>query len=421
MNQFKKSKLKSNNNSVSNKIALSQFPFSIKLHSSISSIDNWNTLAPNNIFLQKEYLELVEKNPPEGMRFCYTVFYKLERPIGIALFQIIHFNADKSLQQADKNNPCFFHTFSNFFKGLLAKNVDFYTLVNGNLLLTGEHGFYFNPKEVSEAEGFELLEDAVKKVIPVLKKERKIHVSLSLFKDYHETSTPQSRKLITHQCSEFTIQPNLMMELREDWKSYDDYLAAMLSKYRTRAKRAAKKGANFRKVEFDEAMIIQYQKRIYELYCLIAKSVGFNVLRLSFDYFLGLKQTFKDKFHLIGYFDKDRLVGFYTVIENEEELEAHFLGFEQEYNPTCQIYLNILYDIVKWGIELESKRIVFARTATEIKSSVGAVPHEMYCYMRHSNNFSNRFLNPILDYLKPKEEWKQRHPFKEEVKETVSS
>ena len=79
------------------------------------------------------------------------------------------------------------------------------------------------------------------------------------------------------------------------------------------------------------------------------------------------------------------------------------------------MYLNILYDIIKIGFDQKCRSVVFARTALEIKSSVGAEPHEMYWYLRHRNKVSNRFLSQIVDYLNPKDDWVQRKPFKNQA------
>jgi hypothetical protein len=89
-----------------------------------------------------------------------------------------------------------------------------------------------------------------------------------------------------------------------------------------------------------------------------------------------------------------------------------FLGYNKEENLHSQLYLNTLFDIIKQGIESKFSKINFSRTALEIKSSVGAVPQEMCCYMKHRSNFSNKFIRPILDYLNPEIEWVPRHPFK---------
>ncbi|MEO6038321.1 MAG: GNAT family N-acetyltransferase, partial [Saprospiraceae bacterium] len=77
-------------------------------------------------------------------------------------------------------------------------------------------------------------------------------------------------------------------------------------------------------------------------------------------------------------------------------------------------YLNILYDIVRLGLETGCSTIVFARTALEIKSSIGATAHSLWCYVRHQNGLVNNFTATILDYLKPVEVWQPRHPFREE-------
>jgi hypothetical protein len=133
---------------------------------------------------------------------------------------------------------------------------------------------------------------------------------------------------------------------------------------------------------------------------------------LNEQYLAALKKDLGEHFQMFAYYLDGKLVAFYTTIQNHDELEAHFLGYEKALNHDYQLYLNILYDIVSLGIASKSKQIVFARTALEIKSSVGAVAHDLLCYLRHQNSVANKFVPTILDYLKPVEEWLPRHPFK---------
>ena len=113
-----------------------------------------------------------------------------------------------------------------------------------------------------------------------------------------------------------------------------------------------------------------------------------------------------------GYFEHGELIGFYTTIQNGDELEAHFLGMDLEKNRTQQLYLNMLFDIIRDAIEVNAAKIVFARTAMEIKSSVGAKAVEMSSFIRHRNTFSNRFISQLMGFLSPTETWQPRHPFK---------
>ena len=117
-------------------------------------------------------------------------------------------------------------------------------------------------------------------------------------------------------------------------------------------------------------------------------------------------------FKLYGYFFEGKLIGFNTIILNHEELEAHYLGFDRDFNISHQLYLTMLYDKLKKAIAMKKKRIIFSRTAMEIKSSVGAEPVEMCIYLRHENTLLNKVVSPIISLLNPHETWVPRHPFK---------
>ncbi len=125
-----------------------------------------------------------------------------------------------------------------------------------------------------------------------------------------------------------------------------------------------------------------------------------------------MKRHFPNLFKVYGYFDKDTLLAFFTTFDNGDELEAHFLGYDHERNAQHQLYLNMLLDLVYVSFKNQHKTIHLSRTALEIKSSIGAEPIEMNVYLRHNNNWINRFVPRALAYFVPKEEWKPRDPYK---------
>ncbi|MEZ4950933.1 MAG: GNAT family N-acetyltransferase [Saprospiraceae bacterium] len=222
----------------------------------------------------------------------------------------------------------------------------------------------------------------------------------------------QPSNLIMSGYYEFCAQPNMIFQIREDWESFDDYAAAMSSKYRTRAKSSQNRIPIVSSFMTEEE-IAQFGPRIYDLYLNVTENAGFNVVNLNREYLLGLKRDLNGGFQMRGYFHDDKLVAFYTTIRNHDELEAHFVGYDPAYNGEHQIYLNMLYDMVRDGIENKFKTINFARTALEIKSSVGAEPHQMFCYIRHRHQFANKFLKPLMEYLSPEIDWTPRSPFKD--------
>ena len=256
-----------------------------------------------------------------------------------------------------------------------------------------------------------MLEKALNHVVEKMGREG-IKMPVILVKDIAPEYHTQGKILVKKGFTEFDIQPNMVLDLH--FKDMEAYLGAMSTKYRTRAKRAFKKLDGIERRQLSYTEIQQELPTIYRLYRDIANNAGFNMVDLNEQYLAALERDLGEHFQMFAYYQEGQLVAFYSTIQNHDELEAHFLGYEKALNHDYQLYLNILYDIVKIGLEGGCKRVVFARTALEIKSSVGAVAHELPCYLRHQHSVANKFVPAILDYLKPVEEWQPRHPFKEE-------
>jgi hypothetical protein len=368
--------------------------------------EQWRMIAPaNDEFLQIPYLQFLESCSLGDLHYRYLLFYKKERLIGLAYCQISELKIREALTDPTLS------PFRQRMNDAILKMADMNALFCGNLLLTGEHGSYFTADIDLSTQSLLLKEG-----LECLKRQCKLegeHISLLLVKDLETEKKEQLHTHIGSEYKSFSIQPKMILTLQKEWTSFDDYLGAMLSKYRVRARRAAKKGKGIEKRELNIDSIKAFLPRIDELYKCIADGAGFNVVNLNGDYFLNYKQHFPNKFRLFGYFIGDEMIAFYTTFQNYDELEAHFLGFEQDTNRQYQVYLNILYDLVKEGIASRSKTINFARTALEIKSSIGAVPTDLFYLGRHTNPLKNTLFSPILAYFNPKVEWVQRKPFKD--------
>ena len=392
---------------------LSRPDFQFSIHHSVPELPvQWTMAAPeNNLFLHPPFLKAIETSPPNGMRFCYLIFYQNEVPIGVAYCQISPFSVGESIQSSDEKDkyPCLVRAFGRIVRNLVAgKNRNL--LVCGNLLLTGEHGFHF-PTSLDKTSAFDLLEEALILTQPELEA-RSINIDGILIKDIAEEHRAPVKVLVDRKFSEFTFHPNMVLKLRENWQIFDDYMNDISSKYKVRARKAFKCLDGIEKIELTHNQIFSFQGRLHELYKLIVDTQDFNMVALNESYMADLKRQLGDQFRIFGYFLNGELIGYYTTIKNHDELEAHFLGFEPKLNREYHIYHNMLFDILKLGIEQQVKSVVYARTAMEIKSTLGAVPHQMLCYIRASNRLTNKVLPPIVDYLRPSSDWLPRNPFK---------
>lgn len=375
----------------------------------------WDALAPkHNVFLQSQYLHTLQKFPPQKMGFRYMILHKGEKPVGIIYVQTYFVRMADSVKQKEAPTGLW-NRFKNSIQQWFINKAVFNVLICGNLILTGEHGYYISDDSLIEEESIRLVAAAMDLLQDIEEATTKKKVHIQMFKDYPAKATREAIKIGLRKANyhKYTIQPCMYMRLPKEWASFDDYTNAMSSKYRVRARRAAKKGAELTKRELTLEEIEANNDRIYELYSNIAGNVGFNAYTFDEKYFLALKKNLGDDFKLVALYLEGKMVAFYTAIFSGNEMEAHFLGMDYEYNREYQVYLNILYNLIDMGIYHQVELIDFARTALEIKSSVGAVPRELDCFVRHRNSLSNGIMKFVFENLTPQEAWEPRSPFKD--------
>ena len=379
-------------------------PLSIEIYSSTSDLpNNWNDFAVRNIFLSKEYLEVLEKSAPSNM-FCHFIgLFDKDELVGISLSQFLDLNQLESFGDRDK---CIKTTLRNVF----FKNLCSHILIIGNNMLTGQNTFAFSDNIQGSQIVFALKMAAEKLKIIFKKKGLKVHITT--FKDFPEEVLKSFQTAEFKEYFKFPAQPNMLFDIPNHWKTQQDYIDALSKKYRDQYKRARKKaeGIDKRKLELED--IIKHEETIYELYHHVAKNAHFNTFFLAKNHFRTFKEILQDKFLFYGYFVDDKLIGFNTIIKNGEVMDTYFLGYDDSIQREKMLYLNMLYDMVAYSINKGFKEIVFARTALEIKSSIGAKPKEMYGFAQHSNPIADLAFEKVYCYLEPKVAWKERNPFK---------
>jgi hypothetical protein len=378
--------------------------FSFKIYSFTKDLpSNWDSLAINNIFLSKDYLTVLEQAAPKNMLCNFIGLFLKEELVGLALSQYIDLRDVHSFGERD-------YRLKTKVREIVFKNFSSNVLVMGNNMLTGQNGCCFDEK-LDRQEGVILLKTVAEELKKIFNSNgKKIH--LTIFKDFSKSEVEPFEIPEFKSFYKFTTQPNMLFQIRESWTTFDDYILDTSKKYRDQYKRARKKADGISKKKMSLEEITTYNSRIYQLYMNVAKNAPFNTFYLTENHFVFLKKLLKDNFLFYGYFIGDELIGFNTLIKNGGDIDTYFLGYDGKYQREKMLYLNMLYDMIGYSINKGYKRIVFARTALEIKSSVGAKPFSMYGLIRHSNPLINLFVSKAFSYFEPKMEWKERNPFK---------
>lgn len=374
--------------------------YTFKKYKSASEIpQDWNNIiGQHNIMLSKEYFETLENSCPENMKCFYVGFFNENQLIGGALLQYLNFIEHKTFQKDEA-----FCNVKNFVAKKFSKNV----MILGNNMLTGQNGFYFDASKITIEKVIPLLDEAVQEM---QKQEGK--TSLIIYKDYQSSFIKYFQGKKHQSFYRFSVQPNMILRLKENWLSFEDYLNAFSTKYRTRAKTAKKKIAGIEKSEMNLQDIKNLQKEMNILYQNVAENAPFNTFFLTENHFESMKESLKENFKVFGYYLNEKLIGFYTLILNGKDIDTYFLGYDKALQKEKQIYLNMLLDMVEFGIDKKFNRIIFGRTALEIKSTIGAQPVEIFGLIKHNNSLINLFMERIFNSLNPVIEWVQRKPFK---------
>jgi hypothetical protein len=360
-------------------------------------------LAINNIFLSKEYLTILENAVPKNMTCHFIGLFLNEELVGLALSQYIDLSDVHSFGERD-------HCLKTKVREFVFKRISSNVLVMGNNMLTGQNGCCFSNK-LPASEGMILLQATAEEIKKSFNK-KGIKIHLTIFKDFSLSEVGPFDLPEFKSFYKFTTQPNMIFQIRKSWNVFDDYTLSLNKKYRDQYKRARKKadGISKRKLSLEE--ITAYDSRIRDLYMNVAKNAPFNTFYLPENHFIFFKKSLKDNFLFYGYFIGEELIGFNTLIKNGSDIDTYFLGYDEKYQREKMLYLNMLYDMVAYSINKGFNRIIFARTALEIKSSVGAKPFDMYGLMKHSNPLINLLVSKTFRYFEPKIEWQERNPFK---------
>ncbi len=393
----------------------SDFAFAVYDSVSMINAEHWNRIVDHGSeFLNLPFLTVLENEHPDNMHFHYSIIYKSNTPVAIAYFQAIDFSSDSFgslIEPSEKEYSCLItdylkkHLTNHLLRS--ADKINMRLLICGNAFVSGEHGFTCIP-EIDKKEAVDALADVIYRITNSEKLRGKI--AAVLVKDFYSSSVEHTKEFEEYKYHDFLVEPNMMVDIH--WSTFEDYLGAMSKKYRHRAKGIVKKGLSIDRVNFSADDIIANSKQILHLYNNVHLKAKFRMASLTPSYFAAMKNVLGDKFNFVAYYLDQKLIGFRSTFLLKDEIEAHFIGLDYSINKELDLYQNMLYDYVKEAIANNSKKLLLGRTASEIKSTVGAEALQLTCYIRHRNPLSNRIIKPFVDYLKPTQ-WIPRNPFKE--------
>lgn len=376
--------------------------------SSVNEIPNtiWDVLnCAENYYFSKDFLACIEKNHSE-ISFFYVILVDNEKqPKAFASIQIVDFY----LNSVDNNFEDFISKLKTIARKLhiFPDKKPLKLMICGNTFVSGEHGVFI--KQNNDKKN--ALKELAKAMLHFVSADKNLKIDAFLLKDFINESLFIADELKDYNYHPFSVEPNMVLHVNEKWQDFNDYLAAMKTKFRVKAKKAIQLSATIQIQNVTLENIENQLPKMTELYKKVATNAAFNLGDFNLATYKDFKEKLGENYILKSYWLQDKMVGFMSGIINQNSLDAHFVGIDYQLNREYAIYQKMLYNYIEIAIDKNLKTINFGRTASEIKSSVGAEPQDLTMYLRHKKSITNKILKLFLQRVQPTP-FHQHFPFK---------
>jgi hypothetical protein len=174
----------------------------------------------------------------------------------------------------------------------------------------------------------------------------------------------------------FPAEPYMLLVLKKEWKNLEDYKQAMHSKYRIRVNKALQCSEHLKTVWQDGDGLSEHQ--IDCMAKLLADTLANKTLALPPDLkglIRGFCKTYGNRYQTVFCLDEnDQIVGFLSAVKAGETVFAMHIGYDAEKAKNWHLYQRLMLDLIAKNVGTDILQIQLGRTATEIKSTLGAEP-----------------------------------------------
>jgi hypothetical protein len=379
--------------------------FGFALADSIDYLDaeQWNAVtAGNSLFLSPRYLRVLEQAGPDNLRQRYALIFRGRVPVAAVAAQLVKISLSRVSRKPKKAKT------SASLEKLQEK-----MLVCGNLLSWGMHGIAFASNEDRAA-----LWPAIAEALYRLRRADKLSgdTGFVMVKDITDAHAAGAAALSRFSYRELETEPNMVLDISPRWRTYEDYLASLTSRYRKQAKDINKDvvAAGFQ-IELlnGPAEVARHAESIHDLYLQTHHNARLRLVTLSPAFLPTLAAQLGEDLRCTIVRRDDQLLGFVTTVRDGETAVGYYIGFDRKTNAEVPIYFRLLQTVVDDAIQFGCRSLSLGRTALEPKARLGARPDPFRIWIRHRIPMLNVLVRALLHTISHHDEPPERTPFKE--------
>ena len=370
------------------------------LSDSVNYLDvaRWDTLTANNsLFLSRRYLQVLEESGPENLCQRYAMIFRGRDAVAVVAAQGIEISAAqlrKSPRQEKRSSAL--------------ERVHERMLVCGNVLSWGMHGVAFAPGEDRAS-----LWPAVAEALYRLRRADKLSgdTDLVMIKDVSDEHMSETAALSKFSYRPLETDPNMELEISPSWRSFDDYLASLNSKYRKTCRQIEKDVIAAGCTIEELTDVSAHADTLHQLYLQTHRNARLRLVTLRPSFLPALADRLGDDMRWTVIKREGEMLGFVNIVRDGDTAVGYYIGFDRAANEQFPIYFRLLQAVVEDAIKFGCKRLSLGRTALEPKARLGARPAPMRVWIRHRIPALNILVRALLHTVSH-DEAPERNPFK---------
>jgi hypothetical protein len=360
----------------------------------------WDALtASDSIFLSRPYLRVLEDAGPDNLQQRYALIFRGHEAVAAVAAQLVTISLAR-VGKARKHHRAV----------APLERLDERMLVCGNLLSWGLHGVC-----LAASEDPKTLWPAVAEALYRLRRADKLSgdTDLVMVKDFSDEHAEAASVLRRFSYRAVETDPNMVLQISPAWRTYEDYLASLTSKYRKNFKQidqeVEKAGCTVEMFTADD--IERHSDELHSLYLQTHVKAKFRPVTLSPAFLPTLARQLGKDFRCRVVKRDGQLLGFVTSMRDGRTSVAYNIGFDRTAALDIPIYLRLLQSVVGDAIEFGGRELSLGRTALEPNARLGAKPAPMRALVRHRIPMFNLIVRGLLHTISH-DEPPERNPFK---------
>jgi predicted N-acyltransferase len=355
----------------------------VKVINSICEInkDDWdNIVGEKRILFSYNYLKAVELSKLPNFKHIYVLVYSNDKIVAHTCVNLMRYPLETFLDGIAKKILFLFRKvipFNSFY---------IKTLECGGAASLG------NPVSINKDENnqYEIMNLMIEQIENIFKDS---NATILLFRDFFESDLhnllPSFEKY-----NYFKIKIYPLTTLKIKWNSYNEYINSMRSHYKYKVKRTEKKiqDKNIQIELIDD--FNKYSKSLYSLWMNTynnAKEYQREII--NEDYFINIKKYLGVKVKILAAVKKEKILGFFLLFDNNSIIDFLYSGLDYQNNYKYSIYYNLLYNLVRLGIEKKIKKIDMGMTTYIPKTELGCDLEYISVFIKLKYKILNKLVN----------------------------